>query len=70
MIKCKSYSMNADGTADVSLFADAKDEVKDDMSDVDVIGLPKGVKIAFGSDAMTASGEMAYRKSDDTWNWL
>lgn len=70
MIKCKSFTMNTDGSADVSLFADTKTEVPDDMSNVDVVGLPKGVTISFGSDIMTASGEMAYRKSNDTWNWL
>lgn len=69
MIRCKDYSLNADGTADVSLFADTREEVLDDMSDVEVQGLPAGTKIAMGSSVLTSGGELAFRKSDDTWNW-
>lgn len=69
MIRCTDYSPNSDGTVDVSLFADTKDEVLDDMSGVVVQGLPGGTKIAMGSTVLTSSGELAFRKSDDTWNW-
>jgi hypothetical protein len=51
----------------VSLFADTKSEVS---NDVNFEGKLTGYQIAQGSDVMTASGEMAFRKSDGTWSWL
>ena len=55
-----------DKTATVSLFADAKADVTDDM---EITGFPEGYTIAPGSSVMTASAELAFRKSDGTWNW-
>ena len=53
--------------AKVSLFADAKAEVTSGMT---VIGLPEGYDIAPSSSVMTASAEVAFMKSDETWNWV
>jgi hypothetical protein len=67
MIICESYSVNADGSVKASLFADTKAEV---VPGAEIMGLPQGVRMSLGSDVMTAAGEMAFRKSDGTWNWL
>lgn len=50
----------------ISAFADTKAEVATGT----FIGLPPGASIEFGSSVMTASGEMAFMKSDGTWNWV
>lgn len=50
----------------ISAFADTKEEV----ATGEFIGLPDGAEIEMGSDIMTASGELAFMKSDGTWNWL
>lgn len=50
----------------VSLMADTKSDISSDM---DVIGLPTGFKIDFGSSVLTTAGELAFMKSDGTWNW-
>ena len=51
----------------ISAFADTKAEV---TSDAKFVGLPTGATIEIGSDLITASGELAFMKSDGTWNWL
>ncbi len=51
----------------VTLFADTKEEVTDGA---EIIGLPTGVSIEMGSSCLTASGELAFMKSDGTWNWV
>ena len=67
-IKVTEISLNANTkTAQVSLFADAKSEVTDNMQ---IDGVPSGYSIELGSDVMTASGELAFRKSNGTWNWV
>ena len=48
------------------LFADAKSEIGPSMV---VVGLPEGYTMDFGSSVMTADAEIAYMKSDGTWNW-
>ena len=54
--------------ADVSLFADTKAEMS--TVTVDNIGdFPPGYSLEFGSSVMTASGELAFLKSDGKWNW-
>ena len=50
----------------ISAFADTKAEV----ATGDFVGLPKNATIAASSDVMTASGELAFMKSDGTWNWV
>ena len=54
-------------SADVDIFADRKAEVTNDPSTYE--GMPSGYTISPGSTLMTASGEMAFMKSDGTWNW-
>lgn len=71
MIKAMSVDIdNRTNEATVSLFADEKSEVPDDMSSVEVKGLPKGVTIAMGSKVTTADADLAYRKSNNKWNWI
>lgn len=53
--------------ADVGLKADTKSEV---TTSAEIIGLPDGYTIGFNSWVMTASGDIALRKSDGTWNWI
>lgn len=60
----KHYSTR---TVEVELFADEKTEITDN---IEIDGMPKGYSIEPGSSAMTANGEIAFRKSDNTWNWL
>ena len=54
-------------TALVSLFADTKSEV---TNDVEVPDIPSGYNIEAGSSVITAAGDFAFRKSDGTWNWV
>lgn len=71
MIRVKEIKLNPKTMeADVSLFADTKSEVANaETSDIE--GFPSGYSIAFGSSVMTASGELAFMKSDGTtWNWV
>ena len=56
-------------TVKVSLFSDTKDEVATTSLD-DVIGFPSGMSVEFGSDLITADGDVAFMKSDGTWNWV
>ena len=56
-----------ENTFKISAFADTKAEVTDSA---EFVGLPVGAKIEMGSSVMTASGELAFMKSDGTWNWV
>lgn len=68
MIKTRTIELNhIDKTADVSLFSDTKSEV---TSSAEVVGLPSGYTIAQGSNVITADGDVAFMKSDGTWNWV
>ena len=51
----------------ISAFADTKDEVTPDAV---IIGLPDNADIEPGSTLVTADGDVAFRKSDGTWNWV
>ena len=51
---------------EVLLFADTKDEVSSDMN---IDGIPKGKVISYGSSLITADGDLAFLKSDGTWNF-
>ena len=53
--------------AKVSMFADTKEEV---TSTMDIYGMPEGLGIEQGSSVLTASGDVAFYKSDNTWNWV
>ena len=50
----------------ISAFADTKSEVD---NGAEFVGLPADATIEMGSTVMTASGELAFMKSDGTWNW-
>lgn len=68
MIKTRTIELNhIDKTADVSLFSDTKSEV---TSSAEIKGLPAGYVIAQGSNVITADGDVAFMKSDGTWNWV
>lgn len=56
-----------DNSVIISAFADSKTEV---TSSATFVGLPKDAKIGQSSTVITASGEIAFRKSDGTWNWV
>lgn len=49
----------------ISAFADTKNEVGTSK----IEGLPDGARIYIGSSLLTANGELAFMKSDGTWNW-
>ena len=51
----------------VNLFADAKEDV---TSGMEVIGMMDGYDIDVESSVLTAKGELAFMKSDGTWNWV
>jgi len=53
-------------TRQVTLFAASKSEIQPNMN----IEQIEGYTLAFGSSVMTASGELAFLKSDGTWNWV
>lgn len=50
----------------IEAFADTKAEVGTSR----IEGLPNGARIHIGSSILTASGELAFMKSDGTWNWV
>lgn len=50
-----------------NLFADTKEEVTDGM---EVVGMIKGYDLDTESTVITAKGELAFLKSDGTWNWI
>ena len=69
MIKVRSL-VNTDGdenTYFVAAFADTKAEVQ---AGDPFVGLPEGATIEMGSRVMTAAGEVAFMKSNGTWNWV
>ena len=69
MIKVTSMS-NTDSNENsykVTLFADTKNEVVDGA---EIIGFPSDATIEMGSCVVTANAEVAFRKSDGTWNWV
>jgi len=67
MVKVTDMTLNpTEKTVQVSLFADTKE----DLVSEDISGVPTGYAVAFGSSCVTASGELAFMKSDGTWNWV
>lgn len=68
MIKVESIE-NTDANVNsykVSLFADTREEV---VPGAEIIGMPEGATIEMGSDVFTSDGQIAFMKSDGTWNW-
>lgn len=52
--------------AKVSIFADTKAEIGTSL----IEGMPEGYNIEMGSSVMTAAGEVAFMKSNGSWNWV
>ena len=50
----------------VKLFADTKDEVTEGA---EIVGFPADATIEMGSVVVTADADVAFMKSDGTWNW-
>ena len=68
MIRVKSIKLDhINKEAEVSLFSDTKAEVSASSG---ISGLPEGYAIAQSSSVITASGQVAFMKSDGTWNWV
>lgn len=68
MIKVQSLE-NTDSDKNsyfITAFADTKAEVDAGGT---FIGLPENATIEMGSRVMTSDGELAFMKSDGTWNW-
>lgn len=51
----------------IQAFADTKEEVTPGCS---IHNLPANAVIQPGSSIITADGELAFLKSDGTWNWV
>lgn len=51
----------------ISAFADTKEEVTPSAT---IVGLPEGATIEMGSSLITASGDLAFMKSNGQWNWV
>lgn len=69
MIKCQAME-NTDTNENsfkVKLFADTKDEVAEGA---EIVGFPAGATIEMGSVVVTADADIAFMKSDGTWNWV
>lgn len=67
MIKLTSIKREQGNKAEITAFADAKDEVTAGMS---IVGLQYGIEPSMGSSVITAAGDVAFLKSDGTWNWV
>lgn len=58
---------DSNNVCQISAFADTKGEV---LPNADFVGMPEGATMAIGSSVITAAGEMAFLKSDNTFNWV
>ena len=67
MVKLTSIKTEYGGKAEITAFADAKAEVVEGMS---IVGMPYGITPSMGSSVITADGDVAFLKSDGTWNWI
>ena len=70
MIKVTSYAYQPGDESykvEVKAFADTKEEV---TAGATFVGLPEGYEMVPGSTVTTAKAEMAFLKSDGTWNWV
>ena len=50
-----------------TIFADAKEDV---VEGADISGIDDDDIISSGSVIYTADGDVAFRKSDDSWHWV
>ena len=59
----------------INLFSDERSEIVDvdmetgEMPGVEIVGWKDGYRLKQGDSVMTSSSEMAFLKSDGTWNW-
>jgi len=67
MIKLTGLKAGIGNQAEITAFADTKSEV---TSRATITGMPEGLVPAMGSAIITAGGEVAFLKSDGTWNWV
>lgn len=67
-IECTNTDRNFH-TYKIVAFADTKDEVADTPLS-EYVGLPSNATIEMSSILITADGDVAFYKSDDTWNWV
>ena len=67
MVKLTSIKHESGNKAYITAFADTQEDVTSSMT---VEGLPEGTEIAYGSSIITAKAEVAFLKSDGTWNWV
>ena len=67
LINADGVNAKRDGKITASLFADSKEDV---TQGVHIIGMPTGYELEMGSSILTADGEIAFLKSDGTWNWV
>lgn len=67
MIKVTSVTFEDMNSVIADVFADTKSEVSPSAT---IVGLPEGKTLSAGSTIITASGELAFVKSDGTFNWL
>ena len=51
----------------VSAFADTKEEVVPGM---EIKNVPDDCDLEAGSSILSANGDVAFMKSDGTWNWI
>jgi hypothetical protein len=66
MIVVTDIKISPDGAkARVSLFADEQSDVTSEA-----ISEAVGMEVQPGSSVITADGDIAFMKSDGTWNWL
>lgn len=54
-------------TYEIKAFADTKEEV---TAGAEFVGLPENATMAPESRVITAKGEVAFLKSDGTWEWV
>lgn len=67
MVKVETIKLNPTNmTAVADLVADTQGEVGPSMV---VEGLPEGYTLTLGSSVFTTNAEIAFLKSDGTWNW-
>jgi len=67
MVQLSQGAKYGEGQILGQLFADSQNDIKPDM---EIINMPDGYELAFGSSVLTAEGDVAYLKSDKTWNWI
>jgi len=72
MIKVEDISREMDDAAVIMAIADTKAEVPANVltSTVEIVGLPGGTKIAFGSVFHSAAGDVGFVKSDGSVSWV